>query len=55
MDRRSITANNGPLAENASQSITVRHFTGSDACHIINILFYFILFYFTRFAAPNKY
>jgi hypothetical protein len=23
-------------AESASQPITVRHFTGSDACHIIN-------------------
>ena len=26
--------NNGP-AESASQPITVRYFTGSDACHII--------------------
>jgi hypothetical protein len=31
-DRRPLRENN---ADSASQPITVRHFTGSDACHII--------------------
>ena len=36
MDRWSITGKYG-TAESASRPITARHFTGTDACHLIII------------------